>query len=231
MRIAIHQPNYLPWLGFFYKMLNVEKFVLLDTVQFSKNSIQNRNKIKTPQGPLWLTVPVYTKGKFMQKTREVQINAQEPWREKTRKTITLNYSKARCFKDAEDGFFKVYFSKDWSGLSELCAALIRFIAERLAPRTQIILASELPCGEGKNASELLIDICKHFGAQEYFSGMGGKNYMDEQLFAREGIKVVYSDFKHPVYPQLYGDFVSQLSIVDLLFNCGEESGKILEAAH
>ncbi len=230
MIIAVHQPNYLPWLGFFYKMRKVDTLVLLDTVQFSKNSIQNRNKIKTPQGPLWVTVPVLTKGKFMQKTLDVEVNNQVDWKAKTQKTIALNYAKSAFFKDYMDEFFAVY-QKDWMKLADVCSACIRFMAEKLSITTPLVRASELHLAPSSNASEMLIRICNHYNATRYFSGIGAQSYMDETVFRQHGVEIVYSDFKHPVYPQPYGDFMSHLSAIDLLFNCGKESGKILESAH
>jgi len=225
MIIAIHQPNYMPWLGYFYKICKSDIFVFLDNVQFSKNSFQNRTRIKTPTGSIWLTEPVLTKGRFGQLTNEVEFNNNLPWRKKHLKTLEVNYKKSKYF----DSFFlklkQTFLKKEWKRLVEFNVELIKLICNELGFKRYFVFASELQVkGSG---TELLVDTCKRLGADTYFSGSGGKKYQKEEAFKKAGIKVVYSDFKHPEYPQLWGSFEPNLSIVDLLFNCGKESTNIL----
>jgi hypothetical protein len=217
--VAIHQPNFLPWLGFFYKMIKSDIFVFLDNVQFSKNSYQNRVKIKSSKGAIWLTVPVLHN--FGQLTNEVKINNKELWREKHLKTLELNYKKALFFKPVFELLQEVYFKEEWELLVDFNIELISKISNFLGFKTELIKASSLNV-RGKS-TDLLIDIVKRLNGSIYLSGKGGANYQDEEKFRENGIELTYSDFKHPIYPQLWGEFIEGLSIIDLLFNCGEKS--------
>lgn len=227
MIVAIHQPNYLPWLGYFYKIARADAFVFLDNVQYRKNGFINRNKIKTPQGEIWLTVGVLTKGHFKQPINEVEINNLVSWNRIHEKSISTNYSPAPYFKQYK-GFFEDVCRAKWERLAALNEALIKGICEILGIRgVQFIRASQINVS-GKS-SELLVSICKAVGAETYLSGPSGQNYVDENLFEREGVRLRYSDFKHPVYTQLWGDFIPRMSIVDLIFNEGPRSLEILES--
>jgi hypothetical protein len=217
--VAIHQPNFLPWLGFFYKMLKSDIFVFLDNVQFSKNSFQNRVKIKSSQGAIWLTVPILHN--FGQLTKDVRINNKEPWREKHLKTFEMNYKRAAYFKPFFELLQEIYFKKEWELLVDFNTELISHISKFLGIKTETIRASSLNVS-GKS-TDLLINIVKELNGSIYLSGKGGANYQDEKKFKNNGIELRYSDFKHPTYPQLWGEFIEGLSIVDLLFNCGEKS--------
>jgi len=220
--VTIHQPGYLPWLGFFDKMARSDIFVLLDDVQFEKNYFDNRNKIKTSQGWAWLTVPV--KYRFGQKLNEVEINNEEKWKEKHYKSLLLNYKKSPHFSDYVSFFQKIY-EKKWQKLIDLNIALIKYLAKELGFKTKLIRSSELNCQGEK--TERLLNICRKLKTDVYLSGKFGKNYLDEEAFRKNNIKVIYQDFQHPVYPQLYGNFIPELSIVDLIFNCGLDSPSII----
>lgn len=228
MIVAIHQPNYLPWLGFFYKIASCDIFVLADIVQYSKKGFINRNKIKTPQGTAWLTVGVLTKGRYGQLINEVEIDNGAPWARIHEKSISQNYSKAPYFKKYKAPFEDIYH-REWERLVDLNEALIKVICQILGIRSvEFIRASELNVS-GERA-ELPVNICRAVGADTYLSGPSGQKYMDEELFEKEGISLRYSDFKHPAYTQLWGDFIPNMSIIDLLFNEGGESLKILKEA-
>jgi len=222
IKIAIHQPNYLPWLGFFYKMARADIFVLLDNVQYEKNGPTNRVKIKTPQGGTWLSLPV--KRKFPQLIKETELINFSEEKERHIKTIELNYKKAKYF-DFLFPELKEIFKKNWQYLSQLNIELIELLKEKLGIKTKLEIASNYDIS-GKG-DELLLNICKKFNADVYLSGRGGKKYQDEEKFKEAGIKLEYTDFIHPVYPQLWGDFIFNLSIIDLIFNCGPQSSKIL----
>lgn len=228
MIIAIHQPNYLPWLGYFYKIASCDIFVLLDNVEYSKNGFINRNKIKTPQGAAWLTIGALTKGRYKQLINEVEINNNVPWSTIHEKSIAQNYSKAPYFKKYK-AFFEDIYHKKWERLADLNEALIKVIYDILPIRgVQFIQASEL--NVSGESTELLVNICKAVGADTYLSGPSGQKYMDVELFEKEGISLRYSDFKHATYTQLWGDFIPNMSIIDLIFNEGERSLGILKGA-
>lgn len=219
MIIAVHQPQYLPWLGYFDKMRKADVFCYLDNVQYKKNEWQNRNRIKTVRDPQWLTVPV--RYRFPQKINEVEINNSVNWRRKHLHAMVTNYSKAAYFSEYIE-FFEEVYSMEWRTLSELNVFLIDRIREMLnLQEKQTVLASKLDLSSEPTGR--LVDICKVLGGDTYLSGPDGVKYMNMEKFEQQGIKVVVQEFRHPEYPQLYGDFVSHLSIVDLLFNCGPES--------
>ena len=224
MIVAIHQPHYLPWLGYFDKMLKSDVFCYLDNVQYKKNEWQNRNRIKTAQGVQWITVPVGYR--FPQKINEVKINTAEKWRRKHLQALTTNYSKAAFFQDYIDLFEKAY-ARDWELISEFNIYLIEMMREILGlghkPTT---LASDLSVSE--DPTDRLIDICLALGGDTYLAGESGADYMDLERFRTRGLKVAFQDFSHPVYPQLFGEFQSHLSMVDMLFNCGTESLEIIQ---
>lgn len=227
MIVAVHQPQYLPWLGYFDKMRIADVFCYLDNVQYKKNEWQNRNRIKTAQGRQWLTVPV--RYRFPQKVNEVEISNSEKWSKRHLQALITNYSKAPYFKDhimrMED-----YLSRDWVLLSELNIFLIERLRELLdLHHKPTVLASKLSLSE--EPTERLIDICKSVGADVYLSGQDGVKYMNLDRFKENNIRVIIQEFNHPVYPQLYQQFQSHLSVVDLLFNCGPESIKIIKAAN
>jgi len=226
MIAAIHQPNYLPWLGYFYKIYRSDVFVFLDNVQLPQGrSFANRNKIKTAQNTMWLTVPCKKRNRAGQLISEVEIDNDINWRGKHWKTMEHNYGKASYFGKC-CGFFQDLYRREWTKIAELNEYAIETIARMFGLNGQFTRASALKVsGAG---TELLINICKVVGADTYLSGSGGKNYMDEGAFEKESINLVYYDFKHPTYRQLWGDFVPNLSIIDLLFNEGENSLEILK---
>ena len=160
MIVTIHQPNYLPWLGFFHKMALADRFVLLDTVPFSKNSFQNRCRIKSPRGPQWLTVPVRTKGRFAQITRDVQIDNHRPWALPHARTIEQNYGHTPFFETIGREVLPVY-EMEWESLVDLNVRLIEIAKGALGISTPLIRASELDAAGAR--SELLLDVCEALG--------------------------------------------------------------------
>lgn len=222
--IGILQPGYLPWMGFFEQLYRSDAFVLYDDVQYDKNGWRNRNRIKTAHGPLWLTVPVLTRGRPSQKINEAMIDPKENWPKKHLKALEVNYGPAPHFKDYFPAFESI-LSKKWERLADLCVGLIKKIGELLEIRTPLFRSSEL--GIPGEREERLIKICQKFGARIFYEGEAGKNYIDTEKFKKQGVQVQFQEYRHPVYPQLHGEFISHLSIVDLLFNHGPESLKIL----
>jgi len=224
--VAIHQPQYLPWIGYFSKLLKADVFCYLDNVQFKKNEWQNRNRIKTSQGWKWLTVPVAYR--FPQKINEVKINNAVDWRKKHFQTLISNYSKAPFFKE-HVSFIEHAYAREWEFISALNIFMIEYIREKLGLGDKpTVLASHLNLSDDPTGR--LIDICTFLGADTYLAGRDGARYMDLDKFKAGGIRVLTQDFQHPRYPQLFGEFVSNLSVIDLLFNCGPRSmEKIIES--
>ena len=223
MIVAVHQPQYLPWLGYFDKIRRADVFCYLNDVQYKKNEWQNRNRIKTAQGWQWITVPV--RYRFPQKINEVYINNAVEWKKKHLQAMVTNYNRAPYFKQVV-GILEDAFSKDWEFISELNVHLIESLKIMLNLETKrSVHSSNLELRE--EPTDRLIDICKALGADTYLAGQGGIEYMDLERFEKSGLKVIIQEFKHPVYPQLFEEFQSHLSIVDLLCNCGPESMNII----
>lgn len=225
MIIGIHQPNYIPWIGYFYKIMSCDKFVFLDDVQYIKNSYINRNKIKTPQGDSWLTLPVYFKGNFGENINKIKLKNELNWNEKHLKTIEMNYKKSPFFQKYFNDLKEIYSIK-YEYISDLNISIIKYILKVLDIKTEILLSSELQI-EG-SSTERLINICKALGGDKYFSGKGGEKYQDEDLYSENKIDLIYTDFVHPHYPQLWNEFLPNMSMLDFLFNCGEECVHIIK---
>jgi hypothetical protein len=224
MRIGIHQLMYLPWLGLFDRILKCDLFILLDNVAYSKNYFLNRNKIKTANGSLWLTIPVLLKGNFNIKINEVEIDNRNDWRKKHLMSIYYSYSNAKYF----DNFIvsvEDFYKQEWKYLVDASAFMLSTLLKLLDINTPVKMASALGA-QGKK-EDLILDICKLVGADEYLSGPDGRNYLNPALWQERQIVVKYHDYQHPRYPQLHGEFLSHLSIIDLLFNCGPDSLQIL----
>jgi len=223
MIVAIHQPQYLPWLGYFHKILRADVFVLLDTVQFKKNEWQNRNRIKTAQGWQWLTVPVSYK--YPQLIGQVTITNKVKWQHKQRQAILSNYKKAGYYHYLDD-LFDGIFSGTWELISELNISVVKGLAGVLGIDTPIYVASEV--GEfPEDPDERLIAIVKHFSGDTYLAGSGGRGYMELQKYQKHGIEVIFQDYRHPEYEQLFGDFEANMSVIDLILNHGNRSLDIL----
>jgi len=221
--VAVHQPQYLPWLGYFDKIRRADVFCYLNDVQYKKNEWQNRNRIKTAQGWQWMTVPV--RYRFPQKINEVYINNAVEWKKKHLQAMLTNYNRAPYFKQVV-AILEDAFSKEWEFVSELNVHLIESFKKLLN-----LEAKKSVCSSGlklrEEPTDRLIDICRALGADTYLAGQGGMEYMDLERFEKNGLKVIVQEFKHPVYPQMFEEFQSHLSIVDLLCNCGPESVNII----
>jgi hypothetical protein len=223
MIVAVHQPQYLPWLGYFDKMARADAFVLLDTVQYKKNEWQNRNRIKTAQGPQWVTVPVLYK--FPQRIQEVEINNRERWQHKQRQALISNYRKAP-FWDLLAPFWEEVLDRTWERLADLNIFVVRSLAALLGIETPLYVASELPPFP-EEPDERLAAMTAFLGGNIYLAGSGGHDYMNLEIYRHAGIEVAFQTYAHPVYNQFYGQFTPYLSVVDLLFHHGPESLAIL----
>jgi len=223
MIISVHQPQYLPWLGYFDKIDRADAFVLLDNVQFKKNEWQNRNKIKTAQGWMWLTVPVLYK--FPQLINEVGVNNTDRWQHKQRQALVSNYRKSPFWQMLE-GFFEETFTRQWTLISELNIHVVKKIIGLLGIETPVHVASDMGTFP-EDPDERLIALTKHLGGDTYLAGNGGRDYMDMAKYEKSGIQVIFQEYHHPTYGQLYGQFEPYMSAIDLLYNHGEKSLDIL----
>jgi hypothetical protein len=224
--VAVHQPQYLPWLGYFDKLNCCDVFCLLDTVQYKKNEFQNRNRIKTADGWQWLTVPVTYH--FPERINEVGVNQTVDWQRKHLQALKTNYSKAHFF-DRYYAKFEEFYRQSFELLVQVNVACIQLLMELFGLERKLVLASSLPV-QSEDPTLRLVEICKALGGEFYLSGGDGANYMDADMFPAHHIKVLYQDFKHPEYPQCYGSFEPNMSVVDLLFNCGPDSLTIIKEA-
>lgn len=229
MLVSIHQPDHLPWAGFFEKMLRADAFVLLDDVQFSRGDFQNRNRVKGQGGAQWLTVPVLHR--FPQKINEAEVAGRD-WQAKHWKTIVSCYRRAKHFDALAAEFRGLYLNRRWERLADFNVAAIELLARSLGIKAKCVLASEL--GATGRKSELVLNICKALGASRYYSGRAGLDYLDQEAFRNAGVEIIFQSFNHPVYEQLFMKecgFVPNLSMVDLLFNCGPRGAlSLLEVA-
>jgi hypothetical protein len=227
LKIAVCQPTYLPWLGYFDLIDQVDAFVLLDTVQFEKQSWQQRNRIKTPTGLQWLTVPVMFRGRLGQQILEVEIRDPDFVRKHLR-AVELNYRRAP--------FFETYFP-ELSQILQSCSSstflvdlnirIIRWLNSILGIRIQVLRSSQL--NEKGRRSQLLVNICRALSADSYLSPLGSSTYLldDLSLFSHADIKVAFQHYEHPQYRQLFPPFVSHASVLDLTFNEGPAALEII----
>lgn len=218
-RIAILQSNYIPWKGYFDLIAGVDEFIIYDDMQFTKNDWRNRNKIKTNKGTEWLSVPV---GQNINRCIKDVLLPNNIWQKKHWKTLQQNYRKAPFFEEIEQWLMPLYLSETYTHLSQLNTCLIKSICQYLGIKTIISDSSNFTLINGK--TERLVDLCIQAGGTEYVSGPSAKNYIDANLFAEQDIRLTWFDYSgYPEYPQLWGEFAANVTILDLLFNCGESA--------
>ncbi|MFM4825677.1 WbqC family protein [Aeromonas bivalvium] len=215
MIISIHQPAYLPWLGYIERIKKSDLFIFLDTVQFEKNSFTNRNLIKGANGPYWLTIPVKKKGHLSKSLLDTEIVRDVDWRKSHLMSIKSSYSKSVEFHDKYAKISKLY-NNDETLLADLCFNHLLFWLDELHIKTKIVRSSSLSISSRK--SDLILDICQEVGATTYLSGPMGKNYLEENDFISNGIKLDYHYFEPTPYPQLFGSFIPFMGIIDYWFN-------------
>ncbi|WP_373036546.1 WbqC family protein [Sulfurimonas sp.] len=222
-KLAILQPSYIPWIGYFEQIMNVDIFVFYDDVQYTKNDWRNRNKIKTHDTDIWLSIP--TKSSSKQKINEVLIDDTKSWRLKHLKTIKQFYSKSKYFNEIYP-LLQNNLNSNVSSISVLSINIIKDITKYLGLDVKFYLSSDLNISGNQNTR--LVNICNHFNTTHYYSGMAAKDYIDHELFRKNNIEVTFQDYKHPSYKQLNGAFLPYLSIIDLLFNHGRQSTEIIK---
>ena len=224
--VVIHQPDFLSYLGFFHRLLHADLYVALDDVQFvnSSRSWTNRDKIKTQNGEKWLTVNV-KKAPRETSINEIELSDSVDWKKENINLLKQNYQKSKFFNEVFP-YLEILYKSDFENLSCFNLASIKMLTELFDIRIDIIYSSNLKTKKTKSVR--LVEILTQLEATHYLSGIGAKDYHIDKPFDDANIKVVWQDFTHPVYPQLYGEFIPYLSSVDLLFNCGiEQSREIL----
>jgi hypothetical protein len=223
MLAGIHQLHYLPWLRYFEKIARSDVFIVLDDIQFTKNDWQNRNKIKTAGGAAVLTLPI--RQHFQQRLDECEIDNRQPWRRKHWESIRQAYGKAPHFARYAPAL-ESFYAREWERMNDLNRAMLEFYLEALGIGTRIEYSSALQApGE---ATERLIGLMRKVGATRYYSGAYALQvYLDADELERAGIGLELQQWTAPVYPQLHGEFVKDLAIIDLLFNCGPDSLSVL----
>lgn len=228
MIVSIMQPAYLPWLGYFDRIARSDIHIVLDSVQAdlsSRNKFANRNRVRTPDGWTWLTVPLKTKGLHQEKyLNTLEISSDIDWPTKHWATIRSNYTRARYFGEHR-AFLESVYTRPWSRLVELTRELTRYLLDALGLQRTILYSSDLRV-EGKK-NDLILNLCQTVGATTYMSGPFGRNYLNEAAFHDAGIEIVYHEYEHPTYPQAFKGFEPNMSSVDLLLNCGADSLAIL----
>jgi hypothetical protein len=226
-KVAILQSNYIPWKGYFDLINSVDEFVIYDDMQYTRRDWRNRNKIKTPNGLQWLTIPVEVKGKYYQKINETIVSDKE-WAKKHWETIKNNYSKAKCFKEFKDVFEEFYLKCDEEYLSKINYSLIKIICEIIGINTKLRWSSEFNLVEGQ--TEKLLEICKQCNSNIYISGPSAKDYFDETLAKKDNIEVIWMDYSnYPEYTQLFPPFEHGVSILDMIFNMGSDTKKYMKS--
>lgn len=225
-KIAILQSNYIPWKGYFDLINSVDEFVLYDDMQYTKNDWRNRNKIKTPQGVQWLTIPV-TRKSLGQKIKDTQVS-DPSWRNKHWKTICQNYGKAKYFSTYAPLFESLYLNDSSPYLSEINKNFILAINSMLGIHTRIRHSSEFTLAEGK--TQRLVDICRALDANEYLSGPAAKDYLDEGLFLQAGITVKWMNYNgYPEYNQFHSPFEHGVTVLDLICNEGVNASHFMKS--
>ena len=218
-KVAILQSNYIPWKGYFDLIAAVDEFILYDDMQFTKNDWRNRNKIKTPKGLEWLTIPVGSE--ISRRIRDVRL-PNNGWQLKHLKTLEINYGRTAFFEEMFNLLKPVYLNQQIGTLTEFNRALIQFVCDYLNIKTKISYSWDYALGEGK--TERLVSLCQQTGATEYLSGPAAKDYLDEAMFNKQKIQVSWFDYSgYQTYPQLWGAFEHGVSVLDLMFNCGSSS--------
>ncbi len=226
MVVGIHQPNYIPGISYFCKILYSDIFILLDSVQFSKGNWTNRNRIKSAGGELMLTVPIKTGGKGFQAISEIEISNRTDWGKKHLRSLQQNYRKSAYFQEFMPLLEEIY-DREWTRLSELNIHIIKRICAVLDLKTEFLVSSAMG-QENLKSTDLLAALCRDVGGDVYLSGAGGRKYMELEKFSRNGLQVRFMEFQAAPYRQQFGEFIPNLSMVDLLFNEGTGARQILQ---
>jgi hypothetical protein len=228
MMIACHHPNFMPWPGLFFKGMQAEQLVLLDDVQFPLGgSWINRNRLKNDQGELWLTVPVWKRGRSLQRIDQVEICNDENWQKKHLYSLEHAYKHAPYW-DEHGSFCRHIYHDIRRQLLELNLIILDYLRVALGIPQPFVHSSTFAIET--SGSQRLVDTCKALGARKYLTIASSHKYLDENLFQRHGIQLMYYKYEPPIYPQLWGDFIANLSVLDLILTCGPKSAGLVKKA-
>lgn len=219
MIVAIHQPEFMPWLGYFNKMKRADLYIVFDDVQFKKRYFENRNRIKANNQFVWVMLPVKTKNRYLQSIMDVEIDSSSAWQRKIWEKIRHSYVKTEFFDEFSHGLKNLIFEKKYKKLIDFNLSFIRWVRKILEITTPLKRSSTLRITQFKS-SELIVEICKRIGANQYLCGPSGKDYLDIKKFNAAGIQIIWQEYKHPEYTQSGEKFIPYLSILDAIFNCG-----------
>lgn len=232
MIVSIHQPQYIPWPGYFFKILKSDVFVLYDTVQYPRGKhFGNRNQVKTANGPTWLTVPVLRRSDMLPYLN-IPVELPAKWANKHWRTVELSYGRAPHFALVAEFLKELYSRPQWPNIAELNLEFTRACLAALQCNVKIVRASDMEASrEGLRGADYILAILKELGATKYISGQGegSLRYVEPEGFAASGIQLNTYQFTSPTYEQLWGEFIPELSIVDMLANVGAESRSLIEA--
>jgi len=232
--IGMLQPGYVPWLGFFEQIYRVDLFVILDDVQYTKGSWRNRHRIRTRRNWCWLTVPIYQKARFGQLIKDAEIDSTKNWAKKHWYCLRENYYHSEYW-DFYSPFFKDIYTIKWHSLINFDMEILHFLIEVLGIKTKIIKASSLCLNEKYkkkypkegNATERNIFYLKELGADRFYEGAMGRDFLDQKRFEEADIQLIYQNYQHPTYTQRFEPFIPYLSTIDLLFNYGPKSLSVI----
>jgi len=234
MRLGALQPGYLPWLGFFDQIARCDLFIIYDDLPYTRDSWRNRNRVKTPGGWYWLTVPVVNRGLGQKTIREIEVSEQGQWRRHHWRTVKNYYARAPYFP-AHEAFFAGLYEKPWRFLVDLDLAIVVYLLRVLRIDTKVLLSSEAGLEAaymrakppGKDPTGRVAFLCRQLGADGFLEGALGRTFLDPSRLESSGVALEFHDYQHPHYRQLFGRFIPYLSVIDLLFNHGPESLDIL----
>ena len=230
MILSVHQPHYIPWIGYFDKIAKSDCFVFLDLVQYKPREFVNRNKLRTKDGWMWLSLPMVSKGLSGQPICACRLDNTFPWRRQHWNSMQSWYGGAPFF-DAHKDFFHALYEKEWLNFCDLSVTIIRYVMQQLSVNTPVYFESRL--GTTKKSTERIIELCLKLHADTYLSGAGGKAYLEVSKFAEAGVRLKFQDFTHPAYQQQFmkheEDFLPNMTILDLLFNDGPRSKEIISS--
>lgn len=220
MIITAHQPAYIPWLGYFDKIRSSDVYIYMDTVQFEKNSFTNRNRIKTANGPIWLTIPVISKGHLDSDILNLQINDKVKWQKKHFLSIQYAYKNAPYYQEYINKIARFY-EEPVNSFADYCFEYTKFWLNELHIDTEIVRLKDIKVSGSK--SDLVLSMCQAMNADVFISGAMGKDYMENEKFEENGIKVVYQDYQIKAYPQMWGEFIPCMGIIDFVMNTKDYS--------
>jgi len=226
--VTAHQPNYLPWIGFFSKIKQSDCFVIADTVLMGDQSFCNRNRVRVKDRELYLTVPIGRRSNGM-KICDITLPSDNNWKKNHWETIHRNYVRAEFFRDHKN-FFEELYQKDFKYLQELNTEIILYLLKCFEIEVEILKASQLAINPELRSTDFIVALNKCAGADVYLSGPSGRNYLESSKFQQQNIKLKFFKFDHPVYKQRYPGFEPNMSAIDLLFNLGPLSAEVITSS-